>query len=165
MMIPIEGIESAISSWDILDQSKEVSGNDVVIGGGLVGTETAEYLASKGCKVSIVEMMDKIASQESSTVLPLLMSEYQKYGVTQYVNTQVKGIYDGGKLVKAVDTKENKGIEIACDYVVMAVGSKKNVIDLSEVKVPVYYAGDCSGDKIADIASAIRTGYHVANEI
>ena len=37
-----------------------------VIGGGLVGTETAEYLLEQGCTVSIVEMLDKVAIGESS---------------------------------------------------------------------------------------------------
>ncbi|MFR2031419.1 MAG: NAD-binding protein [Collinsella sp.] len=36
-----------------------------VIGGGLVGTETAEYLLQHGCEVAIVEMLDKIAAGES----------------------------------------------------------------------------------------------------
>ena len=40
---------------------KKVSGRCAVIGGGLVGTETAEYLLEQGCTVSIVEMLDKVA--------------------------------------------------------------------------------------------------------
>ena len=36
-------------------------GTVAVIGGGMVGCETAEYLAARGCKVSVIEMMDKIA--------------------------------------------------------------------------------------------------------
>ena len=56
-------------------------------------------------------------------------------------------------------------ITIACDLVVMAVGSKKNVLDVEGVTVPVYYAGDCSGERTASIAEAIRGGYKAANEI
>ena len=47
----------------------------------------------------------------------------------------------------------------------MAVGSKKNELDVEGVNVPVYYAGDCAGERTADIASAIRGGYNAANEI
>ena len=43
----------------------------------MVGCETAEYLAGHGCKVSIVEMMDKIAAGESTTILPTLMENYK----------------------------------------------------------------------------------------
>ena len=65
-------------SWDVL-AGQEVQGDCVVIGGGLVGAETAEYLANKGHHVTIVEMMDKIASGESTTVLPLMMKDFAEH--------------------------------------------------------------------------------------
>ena len=49
--------------------------------------------------------------------------------------------------------------------VVMAVGSKKNVLDVEGVNAPIYYAGDCSGERTAGIAEAIRSGYKAGNEI
>ena len=51
------------------------------------------------------------------------------------------------------------------DTIVNALGSKKNVFDDSKLSVPFTYVGDCSGERTADIASAIRTGYKAANEI
>jgi hypothetical protein len=47
----------------------------------------------------------------------------------------------------------------------MAVGSRKNVLDVEGVTVPVYYAGDCSGERTASIAEAVRGGYNAANSI
>lgn len=47
----------------------------------------------------------------------------------------------------------------------MAVGSRKNTFNVEGVTVPVYYAGDCSGDRTASIAEAVRGGYKAANEI
>jgi len=47
----------------------------------------------------------------------------------------------------------------------MAVGSKKNVFNVEGVTAAVYYAGDCSGERTASIAEAIRSGYKAANEI
>ena len=78
---------------------------------------------------------------------------------------EVNAIENDGKQILATDTKEEKDIVIDCDMVVMAVGSKKNVFDVEGVTVPVYYAGDCSGERTASIAETIRTGYKVANEI
>lgn len=49
--------------------------------------------------------------------------------------------------------------------VVMAVGSRKNTFDASEVTVPVCYVGDCSGERTAGIMEAVRSGYKAANEI
>ena len=54
---------------------------------------------------------------------------------------------------------------IECDMVVMAAGSVKNKFDVEGVNVPVYYAGDCSGERTAGIAEAIRSGYKAGNEI
>lgn len=163
--LPIAGAdkENVVSSWDVLAGKAAVTGKVAVIGGGLVGAETADYLAEKGCEVTIVEMTDKIASGESSTVMPTLMANYAKYGVKQLVNTKVSAIEDGKVL--AVNTADNTDVVVECDYVVMAVGSKKNVLDVEGVEVPVYYAGDCAGERTADIASAIRGGYKAANEI
>ena len=163
MALPIPGADGAnvVSSWDVLAGKAEVSGHCAVIGGGLVGTETAEYLLEKGCTVSIIEMMDKIANGESSTILPTILADFQAHNVQQYVNTKVSAIENG--CVKA--TQGETEISIPCDLVVMAVGSRKNVLDVDGVTVPVYYAGDCSGERTASIAEAIRGGYNAANSI
>ena len=165
--IPIPGANSAnvVSSWDILDGKVEAKGHCVVIGGGLVGAETAEYLANDGCQVSIIEMMDKIAKEESSTVLPTMMKDFADHNVAQYINTKVSSIENDGKCVKAINTADNTELVIDCDMVVMAAGSVKNVLDVEGVTVPVYYAGDCSGERTAGISEAIRSGYKAGNEI
>lgn len=167
MMLPIPGADrdNVVSAWDVLAGKVQVNGNCAVIGGGLVGTETAEYLLEKGCQVSIVEMMDKIANGESSTILPHIQKDFAQGGVKEYVNTKVNSITADGKAILATDTADNTDVNIPCDYVVMAVGSKKNTFDVTGVTTPVYYAGDCSGDRTANIGSAIRTAYDVANAI
>ena len=75
MDLPMSVTDSnVVSAWDVL-AGCEVSGACAVLGGGLVGTETAEFLAQKGLKVSIVEMLDQIATGESETVMPLIKKE------------------------------------------------------------------------------------------
>ena len=168
VVIPVPGADSdkVVSSWDVLAGKVELNGRVAVIGGGLVGTETAEYLLQHGCEVAIVEMLDKIAAGESETILPLIMSDFAVHNVEQHVKTRLTAITDEG--VEAVRTTEDgaeEPVKIACDYVVMAVGSKANAFDLDGVTVPVTCVGDCSGERTADIASAIRTAYHAANEL
>lgn len=164
--LPIDGADSknVVSSWDVLAGKANVSGHCAVIGGGLVGTETAEYVLEQGCQVSIIEMMDKIANEESSTILPTIMEEFSKKDVKQYVSTTVNSITNDGKTIHAKDSEGNV-ITIDCDTIIMAVGSKKNVLDVEGVTTPIHYVGDCSGDKTADIAAAIRSAYHAANEL
>ncbi|MDY4972334.1 MAG: FAD-dependent oxidoreductase, partial [Erysipelotrichaceae bacterium] len=161
--LPIEGADRAnvVNSWDVLVNKVEVNGEVAVIGGGLVGTETAEFLANKGCHVSIIEMTDKIANGESATILPIIKADFKQHDVKEYVNTTVNAINDEGVVAKQND----EVITIKADYVVMAVGSKKNTFDESGIEKPIHYVGDCSGERTADIANAIRTAYKTANEL
>lgn len=159
--MPVEN-SNVVSAWDVLS-GKEVTGKCVILGGGLVGAETAEYLANKGHEVTIVEMMERIAAQESQTVLPLMMKDFAEHNVQQLTNTKVASI--SNNTVKAVNTKDNTEIEIKADTIVAALGSRKNVMDVTGITKPVHYVGDCSGERTADIASAIRTAYHTANAI
>lgn len=159
--MPVEN-SNVVSAWDVL-RGQEVTGKCVILGGGLVGAETAEYLAKKGHEVTIVEMMERIAAQESQTVLPLMMKDFAEHNVQQLTNTKVVSI--SNNTVKAVNTKDNTEIEIKADTIVAALGSRKNIMDVTGITKPVHYVGDCSGERTADIASAIRTAYHTANAI
>ena len=85
----IDGVNVA-DAWKVLAGEQQVYGTVAVIGGGMVGCETAEYLAARGCKVSVIEMMDKIAAGESTTILPTLLENYKTYGVEQYPGHKVK---------------------------------------------------------------------------
>ena len=163
MDLPMPVVNSnVVSSWDVLN-GLDVTGKVVVLGGGLVGAETAEYLANKGLDVTIVEMMDKIAAQESETVLPLMQEDFAKHDVKQLVNTRVSEIKDN--VIYVTNTTDETAVELNADVIVNALGSKKNLFDDSKLTVPFTYVGDCSGERTADIASAIRTGYKAANEI
>ncbi len=159
--VPVEN-SNVVSSWDVL-KGAGVTGTCAVLGGGLVGTETAEYLAAQGCKTVIIEMMDKIAAGESATVMPLITKDFEKHGVEQHVNTRVKEIRDN--VIYAENTKDHTEITIHADTIVNALGSKKNEFDVSGITVPVTYIGDCSGERTADIAAAVRSGYHAANAL
>ena len=165
--LPVEGHDSdnVLSSWDVLSGTSKAHGHVAVIGGGLVGTETAEYLLANGCSVSIIEMADKIANGESSTILPEIVKDFKAHDVKEYTNTKVSKILNDGHKVLAVNTTTNEEVEIDCDMVVMAVGSKKNTLDLEGVNTHVTYVGDCSGERTASICEAIRSGYAAANEI
>ena len=65
-IIPVPGkdLPTVTSAWDILAKKEIVFGNVSVIGGGLVGVETAEYLAARGCNVTIIEIMPSLVGSE-----------------------------------------------------------------------------------------------------
>ena len=159
----IPGIDhvNVADAWKILAGEQQVYGTVAVIGGGMVGCETAEYLAERGCKVSVVEMMDKIAAGESTTILPTLLENYKTYGVAQYPGHKVKEFRLDAVLC---ENKDGAEVTIPCDYIVLAMGARSNEWDASALEgtgVEVYAVGDAAG-KAADIANAIRTGYDTA---
>ena len=100
----------------------------MIIGGGLVGVETAEYLAKAGCEVTIVEMLDAIAKEESGTILPTLTEELDNYGVIRHTHTKLDEIHpDFVTVTTETEDTEPKTFEIPADFVVMAVGARKQL--------------------------------------
>ena len=162
----IPGIDSVnvADAWKVLAGEQQVYGTVAVIGGGMVGCETAEYLAARGCKVSVIEMMDKIAAGESSTILPTLLENYKTYGVEQSPSHKVKEFRMDAVVC---ENKDGAEVTIPCDYIVLAMGARSNAFDaaaLEAASIPVYSIGDAAG-KAADISNAIRTGYDTACQL
>ena len=162
----IPGIDSVnvADAWKVLAGEQQVYGTVAVIGGGMVGCETAEYLAARGCKVSVIEMMDKIAAGESSTILPTLLENYKTYGVEQSPSHKVKEFRMDAVVC---ENKDGAEVTIPCDYIVLAMGARSNEFDaaaLEAASIPVYSIGDAAG-KAADISNAIRTGYDTACQL
>lgn len=159
----IDGVNVA-DAWKVLAGEQQVYGTVAVIGGGMVGCETAEYLAARGCKVSVIEMMDKIAAGESTTILPTLLENYKTYGVEQYPSHKVKEFRMDAVVC---ENKDGAEVTIPCDYIVLAMGARSNEFDaaaLEAANIPVYAIGDAAG-KAADISNAIRTGYDIACQL
>ena len=162
----IPGIDSVnvADAWKVLAGEQQVYGTVAVIGGGMVGCETAEYLAARGCKVSVIEMMDKIAAGESTTILPTLLENYKTYGVEQYPSHKVKEFRMDAVVC---ENKDGAEVTIPCDYIVLAMGARSNEFDaaaLEAASIPVHSIGDAAG-KAADISNAIRTGYDTACQL
>lgn len=162
----IPGIDSVnvADAWKVLAGEQQVYGTVAVIGGGMVGCETAEYLAARGCKVSVIEMMDKIAAGESITILPTLLENYKTYGVEQYPSHKVKEFRMDAVVC---ENKDGAEVTIPCDYIVLAMGARSNAFDAAALEaagIPVYSIGDAAG-KAADISNAIRTGYDTACQL
>ena len=162
----IPGIDSVnvADAWKVLAGEQQVYGTVAVIGGGMVGCETAEYLAARGCKVSVIEMMDKIAAGESTTILPTLLENYKTCGVEQYPSHKVKEFRMDAVVC---ENKDGAEVTIPCDYIVLAMGARSNEFDAAALEaagIPVYSIGDAAG-KAADISNAIRTGYDTACQL
>ena len=161
--IPGVNGSNVCDAWKVLADKQTVRGRVAVIGGGLVGCETAEHLAAQGCKVAVVEQLDKIGNGLSSTVLPTLLENYKAHGVEQYTGHTVTRIALGEL---RCEDKDGNTVHIPCDWVVVATGARPVTFDstaLIDKGIEVVTVGDCA--EVADISHAIKTGYDAANAI
>lgn len=120
---PIPGREKdfVVNSHDVLDGKAEAKGNVVVIGGGMVGMETAEYLAEKGAKVTVLEMLKEFCADMGSTRKICVTEHIYAAGITPVTEVKVTEIKEG----VVVGEKNGEPVEFPCDYAVIAVGAKK----------------------------------------
>ncbi len=165
----IEGIDNlnVLDSWDVLAEKEIPYGKIAVCGGGLVGSETAEYLANKGYDVSIIEMRDKIASEESSTILPFMLEDFKKHNVKQYILHKISKFTETGVETIVVDKDGNEVSRefIECDTIVNALSSVKVLPNVENIDKPLHYVGDCAGERPSNIEHAIKSAYDVCVEI
>lgn len=161
-VLNIEGAQRAVSARDILG-GKPSGKNVVVIGGGSIGCETAEFLAKQGKKVSIVEMTDKLASNTGKTDQTILLGHLKGYSVKLLTECRVEKITANEVFYK---TKDGKTSAIKADTVVLAIGDKPDTglyDSLKDEVKEIYNIGDSNGGGI--IPNAVYEGYTVGNLI
>ncbi|MDR1691772.1 MAG: FAD-dependent oxidoreductase [Oscillospiraceae bacterium] len=136
---PIKGIETALTNREILALT-EIPETLNIIGGGVIGLEMASLFNSAGSKVTVYEMLDKIAGPFDREISDMLQKQYEKKGVTFKLNTQVAEI-TGATLVSAGRRPNAKGFgleNIGLDTVTTDERMKTAVPN-------VYAAGDVNG--------------------
>jgi 2,4-dienoyl-CoA reductase-like NADH-dependent reductase (Old Yellow Enzyme family)/thioredoxin reductase len=161
--IPGIGMDHVTTALDILIGRKQAGDRVAIIGGGLVGCDTAELLAAQDKKVTMVETLPAIAS-----VLYAFESHYICYklgskGVTMMTSVKGEEITEDGLLVTDA---WGKLYTIEADTVVLAVGAKPNDALIKELdgKVSELYAiGDCVEPR--RMINAIHEGADVGYQI
>ncbi len=142
-LIPnIPGVENAVTAFDVLLEKVNVGEKVVVIGGGGVGCDTAAKLAKEGKKVTIVEMLPKIAADIGVSTRWTVLMYLRQHGVEMLTNTKAVEIKKNAVVVESNGERK----EIPCDTVVLAVGTRSNdgIYDELASKVPeIYKIGDC----------------------
>ncbi len=152
----IEGIEHTIDAIDVLDGQKQCGKNVLVIGAGLVGCETADYLAERGFKVSVVEAKNEIAGDIIGEQRIYLMKSFDENNVKTYTNEPVEIIYEDG--VKTANL-ELRGF----DSVVLALGSSSYQPFSQGLAKEQYVIGDAVSARRA--IDALREAREIIIEI
>lgn len=144
---------------DTLLKKVTFSGKHVaVIGGGMVGLETAHYLCQEN-KVTIVEMTNTPGATMYPTVRNKLMSILDEDGVEVRLNRALSAVKDGTIVMDCTDAAEPTQETMDVDEVVIAVGRKPNLDLFHEMEAAfdkVVMAGDCIAG--GSILEATRTG-------
>jgi len=122
MHLPVPGAdgENVHGFVDVLNHRTSFTGDTVVIGGGLVGLECAFYLADRGCKVSIVDMLPRIGAEISGGQMIDTMINIQAAGFNQVPNATCVEITPEGVVVEIGGEKQL----IPGRNVVLATGSR-----------------------------------------
>ena len=149
----------------VLLGEKDCGRETVVVGGGLVGCETALWLAQHGKKVTIVETLDGLMAANGPLChanRDMLEALLPFQGVTVVTGAEVK-CYRNGVLSLAA---AGRGREIPCDSVILAVGYREEDSLYRELDFDVpelYLLGDAR--KVSNIMYAIWDAFEVANHI
>ena len=162
-VLPVEGKESMIQANDVLSGKVPIPGGNVaVIGGGMVGMETAEYVlhhARGAARVTLIEMLDGIGQGMVPNNLVPTMARFKQENVQMITGAKVKSIEAG---TITVDTKQGEVKYPGFTHIVCAVGSKSWNPLYEEIKdtYETYVIGDAK--EVAQALEAVRAAYELA---
>lgn len=150
---------------DVLTGEAMLNGKKVaVIGAGLTGLETAEYLCANENQVVLIDMQKEVAPNANHTNVADVCGRLAKSNAQYKLGYALKEIHeDCVMLENAEDHKEEK---ISVDAVVLSLGYRPDqslVSELEEKGVIVKLIGSAIQD--GAIASAVRTGYEVGRNL
>lgn len=164
-LIPnIPGIQqpNVVTAADILTGRKQPGDRVVIIGGGMVGCEVAEFLATKGKKVTILEMEKRLGQDIGPVLRWRVMQRLTQAGVATATKTTATEINQDGVVAR----QDGKSQLFPADTVVLAMGEvpDKDLLHQLEGKVPaVYAAGDCLEPR--RIGEAMEEGFRIGNTV
>ncbi|HBC97273.1 MAG TPA: 2-enoate reductase [Clostridium sp.] len=160
--LPGMGGSRTATAVEILNGTKQVGENVLVVGGGLVGCETALYLAKQGKRVTVVEARDTILN--AGKPIPhmnkiMLVDLLKKYNVKIITGNSLLEVTERGALL--IDSSFRKQ-DVSADSVVIAVGFKPDrelYNKLNGKMADLYLVGDAY--ETANIMDAIWSGNEI----
>jgi len=144
----------------VLEKKTSIGSRVVVIGGGMVGCETAEWIAAEGKQVMLIEQLSEIARNMELRTRKLLLQRMASFKVELLYHTRAERLAGD----KVICSQGGVRFEIdGVDTVVLALGYKADAFmpDLKNKKV--HRIGDCAQPRTA--FEAIHEGYLLGLEI
>ncbi len=160
---PLEGAAEVLTGEDVLTGAKPVGQRVLVIGGGLVGVETVEFLLKEGRQPVLVELLEDIARDMEPVSRKLALKQLKEAAVPVHTSTRVLRIEEGYAVVENGDGEQRLG---PFDTVIMAVGAVAQdelSAVLTEQGFTVRVIGDASQPR--QIYDAVKEGWEAALEL
>jgi len=153
----------ALHAWDVLGDPHTIpAGASVtIIGGGMVGMETADLLSERGSPVCVVEALGNLAQGMARNNRMELIERLQRRGARLLTETQVVQIA-GCRMEVQGPGDVSSWIELG-DFLIVAIGPRSNrdavgMLDIAGIEYAL--AGDCY--RPGDFLSCIRDAWMIA---
>lgn len=155
----VPGIEKAVSYEQVLTKEVEFTGKKIaVIGGGLTGLETAEYLAAKGNEVTVIEMAPAVGTAMYRSVTAAVVGNIEKDGGHIMTSHMFKGVKDGAVVVNSLASGYDLDVPADACVIAMGVHPDEAIADAFEAAFDrVAVVGDTANP--GNIADATSSGY------
>lgn len=134
-ILPIKGIESnlIITSTEALDL-ETVPEELVIIGGGVIGCEFAEIFNSRGSKVTIVEMEDRVIPRMDKELSESLKYSLSKKGINVLTKKKVSEFKEEGNNILVCIEGEQP---IKADLCLYAIGREANLSGIEDLDIKI----------------------------
>ncbi len=140
--------------------------NIVIIGGGMIGCETAYDLAERGKHVTMIEARPEVAADFNTITKIQMLEELTHDRIRILADTMVKDISDEGVIVQRGGQADGQCETIPADEVLCAIGYRPKTSEAKAYEriAPEFVAiGDCA--KSGRIMEAVRDGFRAAIEL
>jgi 2,4-dienoyl-CoA reductase-like NADH-dependent reductase (Old Yellow Enzyme family)/thioredoxin reductase len=166
-LIPqIKGVDrkNVITAPELLGGIKSAGQKVLIVGGGLIGLETAHYLAQQGKTIVVIEQKSVVGEDMEPSVKYFLMEELKKKEVKLILNSEVVEIFDDSVRIKDMEAKD---CILSIDTVVLAAGVEANASELSEFMLTENSNTTIIGDARLprNVGYAIEEGYRAGLNI
>lgn len=163
--IRVDGVKEVVTASDVLLGNVNIGNTIAMIGGGLVGCETALWLAMQGKKVTVIEILPEILGgpHELPYMNRFMLEDLLTYNEVKIMkSSKVQKSDANGVLV----SNENGEIHVDTDTVISAVGyqSDDNLYNaINKIDIPVHNVGDSR--LVHNIMYSIWDAYELARNI
>lgn len=124
LILNIPGLADSgyVTAQDMLDGKYEIGEKALVVGGGMVGCEAAEFLCERDHKVTVIEMKDTLAADVSKENRVFIFDDFKRHGVQLVPGAKVTEFFKDGVSYELADG--TKGELRGFDSIVLAMGSR-----------------------------------------